>query len=443
MPIGIIGKKSIVTDLDPMVFAAGQGYIYDYWIDNTGRSNSYNDGDLIEQPAYIIESLLRDEILTERDLVIDAVTNSASASTVTFSTTTPLNSSVNDFYNGAFLVNVTKDGRYGVADYNGSTKVLTLDNTSLTAWAVSDKCYLKNINANIDEDSFDVVGAGLIESGTTTSTSAGKLIQTGQNFLTTVKAGMVVKNTTDTTYSYVHSVDSNTQLTLESDIMTSGESYQIYGQRYGWKFARSLTAQQDSRSLLEQLCFEMHCILIKSYNKYKLIALGDGNTVGTLSQPMFERGKPLVSAKLTPLSQIYTDFSLNYGYSYAKKIYTKRAFVNKNATSDSYLDNLKTKCSNAEKNYKVKNKWEYNADWIQDDTTALYFLEQIVNWFYQQRIIVSWTGSPKTHIHYEIGDRVLINYDFMIPTGKNNSASFMIIGKSFDESKKKIKFTLI
>lgn len=407
------------------------------------RPNTYNTDDLIEQPAYITESLLRDEILTERDLVIDAVTNSASASTVTFDTTTPLNSTVDDFYNNAILVNATKNERYGVADHAGSTRILTLDNSSLTAWAVSDKCYLKNVGANIDVDSFDVIGAGLIESGTTTSTTAGKLIQTGQNFLTTVKAGMVVKNTTDTTYSYVQSVDSDTQLTLESDIMTSGEDFQIYGKRYNWKFARSLASQQDSRSLLEQICYEAHCMLFKSYNKYKLVDLGDGNTVGTFATPMYERGKPLVSAKLTPLAQIYTDYSLNYGYNYAKKIYTKKAFVNKNATSNAYLDSLKTKCSSAETNYKVKSKWEYNSDWIQDDTTALYFLEQIVNWFYQQRIIVTWYGSPKTYIHYEIGDRVLINYDFMIPTGKNNSATFMIIGKSFDKGKKKIRFTLI
>lgn len=404
------------------------------------RPNTYNIDGLIESSSGVIESLIRDEILTERDLVIDSVVTNV----IEFVTLTPLNSSVDDFYNGAYLVNVTKNERYIVIDYVGSTKKLTLSSAP-TGWAAGNFCYLKNIQANIDTNSFDVIGAGIVESGTTTSTSAGKLIDSTQtDFLTTVLPGMIVKKTNATiAYSYIKTVDSNIQLTLESNIFIVGDTYQIYGKRFAWKFARSLTMQQDSRSILEQICFESHCILVKSYNNYRLIDLGDGNTVGTFTTPMKEGGKSLVTASMTPLSQIFTDYSLNYGYDYAKKIYIKKAFVNKNATSNSYLDPLKTKCKSAEVNYKVKNKWEYNSDWIQDDTTALYFLEQIVNWFYQQRIIVNWVGSPKTHIKYEIGDRVLINYDFMIPTGKNNTASFMIIGKSLDINKKKVRFTLI
>ena len=405
------------------------------------RSNGYAADDLIENPSGIIESIIRDEILTERDLIIDSI-DSISTDYVYFNALTPLNSTVDDFYNGAILVNVTKNERYSVIDHGGASYVLRLSSTP-TGWAASDKCYLKNIQANVDTDSFDVVGAGIVDSGTTTSTSALKLVETGQNFLTTVKPGMVVKNTTDTTYSYVKTVDSDTQLTLETDIMTSGEAYQIYGKRYAWKFARSLTQQEDSRSILEKLCFESHCMLVKSYNEYKLIDLGDGNTVGTLSTPLYQGGTAQVMTKLTPLSSVFTDYSLNYGYDYAKKTYTKRAFVNKNASSDSYLDDLKADCLSAEVNYKIKNKWEYNSDWIQDDTTALYFLEQIVGWFSYQKMLVTWMSDLTNGLKYEVGDRVLLNYDFMIPTGKNNTASFMIIGKSIDYSKKKVRFSLI
>jgi len=66
------------------------------------------------------------------------------------------------------------------------------------------------------------------DSGTTTSASANKLIQTGQNFLTTVDVDDVVFNTTDNTYALVTSVDSDTQLTLSADIMASGENFEIY-----------------------------------------------------------------------------------------------------------------------------------------------------------------------------------------------------------------------
>ena len=67
-----------------------------------------------------------------------------------------------------------------------------------------------------------------VDSGTTDSTSAFKLIQTGQNFLTTVLVGNVVYNTTDKTFAYVTNVDNNQQLTLNTDIMVNGKAYVIY-----------------------------------------------------------------------------------------------------------------------------------------------------------------------------------------------------------------------
>ena len=70
------------------------------------------------------------------------------------------------------------------------------------------------------------------DSGTTTSTTANKLVDSAQNFETTVETNMVVKNTTDGTYAYVTAIDSDTTLTLSSDIMASGEAYTIYENKY-------------------------------------------------------------------------------------------------------------------------------------------------------------------------------------------------------------------
>ena len=72
------------------------------------------------------------------------------------------------------------------------------------------------------------VNSGSAESGTTDgATTAFKLIQSGQNFTTTVAVGHSVANTTDTTFAIVTAVDSNTQLTLDTDIMATGENYEI------------------------------------------------------------------------------------------------------------------------------------------------------------------------------------------------------------------------
>ena len=70
-------------------------------------------------------------------------------------------------------------------------------------------------------------GEGLVDNGTTDGVAANKLIQSGQNFLTTVTVGDVVYNTTDGTYAFVTAIDSDTQLSISVDIMASGEVYRI------------------------------------------------------------------------------------------------------------------------------------------------------------------------------------------------------------------------
>lgn len=65
------------------------------------------------------------------------------------------------------------------------------------------------------------------DSGTADGPTADKLVHSGQNFLTTVEVGMIVHNTTDNTTTTVTAVDSDTTLSLDDDIMISGEAYEI------------------------------------------------------------------------------------------------------------------------------------------------------------------------------------------------------------------------
>lgn len=78
---------------------------------------------------------------------------------------------------------------------------------------------------------------GTVETGTTTSASSLKLIDSTQNFLTTVSAGMRVYNSTTHAVSTVSTVDSNTQLTLDQDIMTSGDAYIISYPTRAWYYS--------------------------------------------------------------------------------------------------------------------------------------------------------------------------------------------------------------
>ena len=68
-----------------------------------------------------------------------------------------------------------------------------------------------------------------LDSGTTTSTVAFQLVQTGQDFTSTVVVGAKVKNTITNNWAMVTIINSATTLTLDTDIMVSGQTFEIYG----------------------------------------------------------------------------------------------------------------------------------------------------------------------------------------------------------------------
>ena len=71
------------------------------------------------------------------------------------------------------------------------------------------------------ERNFDV-----IEFGTTTSTLANNLVNSGASFTAEVE-GKSIHNTTDNTYAVITSFENSTTLILSADIMISGDDYEI------------------------------------------------------------------------------------------------------------------------------------------------------------------------------------------------------------------------
>ena len=74
----------------------------------------------------------------------------------------------------------------------------------------------------------------VVDSGSATSATTNKLVDSTQNFTSTVQPRDLVVNTTDGTVAFVGAVDSDTTLSLvdaansNSDIMASGEAYEIH-----------------------------------------------------------------------------------------------------------------------------------------------------------------------------------------------------------------------
>ena len=71
-----------------------------------------------------------------------------------------------------------------------------------------------------------------LDRGTTTSATANKLVDSTQNFNTTAQVGSFIKNTTDSTTASVTAIDSDTTLSISSDIMASGENYILFAKPY-------------------------------------------------------------------------------------------------------------------------------------------------------------------------------------------------------------------
>lgn len=87
------------------------------------------------------------------------------------------------------------------------------------------------VNTNFDDVVFGASPIGavmswlknfyVLDTGTNTSVTADKLVDSGATFVTDgVAVDMIVLNTTDSTEAYVTAVDSETQLTLSADIFT-------------------------------------------------------------------------------------------------------------------------------------------------------------------------------------------------------------------------------
>lgn len=135
--------------------------------------------------------------------------------------------------------NIITDCVYGIDAYStdgGSVRTWSANNlvTNCSGYCYDDA----HVNANGDFYNSGIANLSddgtcfyytAADSGACDSNTENHLIDSDQNFLTTVKVGMRVRNTTDSTWGYVTAVNSNSDLTLDIDICPDGdENYTIY-----------------------------------------------------------------------------------------------------------------------------------------------------------------------------------------------------------------------
>lgn len=354
------------------IFAECVGAGFGGWINlnyPTPSTNGYEPADLIENPAYIIQALLRDEVFVERQLKIDSVSGSDIVIDGSINGR-PLLSSVDDYYNGSYVINHNDSTRRTVTDYAGSSKTLTLNST--TGFSAGELVTLINIQGNnkINTTSFDLVGDN--PDG----------LRDGWKFARSIIA-MAPASTIINQLLY--------------------ESHCILFQSYNQYKLVALDSATSADTWTK-------CLMMSGRESFN-IGLTQLRNVFT-------------SFKLK--------YSYDYGSGeYEKEFYVdKNGYTSGGSVISSAEQDL---CEAAETNYKIKNNFEYSSDWIYDLTTAEYLLQKLVLWFTKQRMVVTWTtplsDGSIDYIKYELGDQVVLSNTRILPTGISGVKSFMITGK--------------
>ena len=130
------------------------------------------------------------------------------------------------------LYTVHRGTLYTVSNAAVKTAVGTLNTTSgkvSMAYNGSQVMIVDGTNGYIYDETYSTFAQiKQYSTGTTTATTANKLVDSGASFDSDgTTAGQIVYNTTDSTQATITAVDSATTLSVSSDIFTSGENYAV------------------------------------------------------------------------------------------------------------------------------------------------------------------------------------------------------------------------
>lgn len=379
--------------------ATGQGmYLvgreFERWIDYTNgsaRSNGYNAGGAIHNPAYVIESILRDEVFTERKLRIDSA-----ADGVTYTIDGSVNglallSDQDDYYNNAIFYNFSTGHTSYITDYDGSSKTITVNDSDGSGGLASGNwVVLTNIQGDnrIDVTSFDAIG-----------------------------------NTTN-------------------------------GIRDDYLAAASLINPTNAFDVIDEICRNFLLFLTRAQGKYKLFALDKKATAdATWTNPLkdIKKGVPMVSGALSGIEDIYSEFSFRHSFNYQKGEYTQNITCSKLADNAGLGATYQGLCEDVETNYGVTGK-TFDQDFafinygLPNVTSTMHEIaKKYIKFLTKRRWVVEWYGDFKNYCQYELGDQVKLNYPGSIPTALNNSAFFLIVNKQIIPryGQTDIRFTLM
>ena len=283
-----------------------------------------------------------------------------------------------------------------------------------------------NANAVIENPIFIIESIlrselGVIYTGSGTSTTSNKLVDSNASFATSV-VGQTLYNIKDKTTAMVTARDSGTTLSISADIMASGEKYviggltsdeidhasfdtsgnttngllgDIYEDAVGdVKFAFSQYKFIDSKDMLERLgrlCFSY--VFIGGDGKFKIKTLRRTDDYSASDQTIDYNDMTLNKIGKTPLASVKNSVLVNYNHSYG---------ANQNKSEATATDS--TSQGTTVNGFNQTMKYELDANEILDSTTATKLAEAYINIMKSRKDIVEFNCVRTKYNHLEIGD---------------------------------------
>ena len=253
-----------------------------------------------------------------------------------------------------------------------------------------------------------------LDRGSATSTTANKLVDSTQNFNTTAQVGSFIKNTTDSTTASVTAIDSDTTLSISSDIMASGENYILFAKPYVVfelsELARDFMETEYNNYATDTLWIDADITIYDSTGTIVQVNSQDTNTstfLGIDGYGYFEDGtNPRSVQYTTPMVLQYnTTVYYNDGADIKIPIYAEAETVTATLTSTAGAD---INWDNAD------DFWDtYNETWGSGQTP----------------VIITDNGNTNQKIQYLIitDSEDLNNNDFVTISSDNSSYSDVVI----------------
>ena len=266
---------------------------------------------------------------------------------------------------------------------------------------------------------------GTITTGTTTSTSAGNLVDSGATF-TTAMVGQQVTNTTDGTVTYIDGFNSSTSLSVNTDIFASSEGYKIAGLTSSEidyatfdaagntsdgnigsvfdtavsniEFAFSQYKFQNGWALCQELASSCGCFLFLSGSgKVKIVTRkrNDGYGSGgdkTIKYDEIKNIKP----GITGIDDARNRISVNYDYNYSNDTFKDVTA----ATNDTTSQGSGATGINTIQELIIDNRFTL------DSATAIGYSTALKNWLAYRKETLSFEVITPKHNDIEIGDTI-------------------------------------